>query len=134
MWSLHDRLSARGLGRGFTDALSALLTAKPSQTGGETAIAIRGAAYRLALEDLPEWSVVEACRRSIRDPGKWAPNPGELRALALEVMNPERLEAGRIAKILSAKPRRDRTPEERARVQGLVRGLADSLRRASSAA
>lgn len=107
--------------------MTALLASKPSQAGGEASIAIRGAAYRMSLEDLPEWAVIEACRRAIRAPDKWAPNPGELRALTESVLAPFRAEQYRNTRILSAKPRRDPTPEERARVAEkmgeLVRGL-----------
>lgn len=114
---LNRATAARGLGDRFAQAMAAVLAVKAPRGGGVAGEAIRGAAYRAALADMPEAFVVAACEAALKAPSPFAPSPGEIRAWANKAMEPLRLEAHRIGMVLRATPEDVRSDEERERIR-----------------
>lgn len=112
--------------------LSALMTTLPLSTlDDETARNVRWKVYHSALGDMPAAVLAEACRK-IAKTHTWFPKPAELRAAASQAWGERirmvsRLRALKTLKIEVRGHRDKRTPEEIARVEGLLRGLARSV-------
>ena len=88
-------------------AVTSLLLAFPAQAMSEAAAQIRAKAFEDALADLPGWSVERARLKWLRgevgdmNPA-FAPSPPQLRALALEAMQPAAAQRYRLTRLLAA--------------------------------
>lgn len=125
--SLERAIAGRGLGERFAQSMTALLSVKALRAGGEATQAVRGAAYRAALADLPESLVVAACEAALKAPSPFAPTPGEIREWVTKALEPLRAEQYSIRQVLRAGARVERSPEERARIKAKVAALAEKL-------
>ena len=102
---LTAALSGSVTGDGMASVL-AMLAAMPAAAGDSGTMQARGAAYKLALDDLPGWAVAETVRRVIRGEAglslRFAPTPAELRKAVSDSLAPLRAELRQIVEILDA--------------------------------
>ena len=93
-----------------SNALALVLTSMPSASQGFVDAALRARAYMLALDDVPSWGIVEACRRLVKgqveEHQKFCPTPPEFRAIVNDVTAPLRYEILMYERIMGAKAHR----------------------------
>lgn len=98
---LSERDDAEAFGR-----LAMVLT-MPSQSAEGVDAKVRGMAYREALDGVPSWAIVDACRRLLRggypQHKRFAPSPPEMRSLCDELTWPLHSEIRELEDILRAK-------------------------------
>lgn len=115
----------------------------PSTQGGEGAAEMRMEAYRMALDDLPAWTIERAARMWLRGENSsggenyaFAPSPPQLRRLAQLAFTPVRAQRSSLLRLLRAKPDEE-YPEPhrevmRAKLARMIPDAVASLRQESA--
>lgn len=108
--------------------ITRLLNAFPSQAASSTAVADRNEAYLIAMENVPVWAIEAAYRSWIKREHKeknyiYAPQPPQLRMIALEKAAPIVAYRRQLESLLNAKAEKEYSPEYRKSMLERIRGL-----------
>lgn len=116
-----------------------MLLAFPMPSGGESAARARARGYVAALDDLPAWAVVEACRKWLRGEAgdehnyAFSPTPPVLRKLAEGTLLVAKVQLDKLEQLLEARPVDDPIEFDDQHCKRMRVRIADLLRRPKEA-